>query len=50
MCCVFTGASGNENVSAPAWVELHRYLGPWYELARYDGRIEPGCEGGILAA
>jgi apolipoprotein D and lipocalin family protein len=26
-------------------VELNRYLGKWYEMARYDMMFERGCEG-----
>ncbi len=26
-------------------VELERYLGRWYEIARYDNRFERGCHG-----
>lgn len=37
---------GNPNVPEPAKaVELERYLGRWYELARYENRFEKGCEG-----
>lgn len=37
--------SGNRAVPQPArMVELDRYLGRWFELARYDNRFERGCE------
>lgn len=40
------GPVGNASVPQPAKpVELQRYLGKWYELARYDNRFERGCEG-----
>lgn len=43
--CV-SGPSGNPNPPQPAkTVELERYLGKWYEVARYDMRFEKGCEG-----
>jgi apolipoprotein D and lipocalin family protein len=43
--CV-AGPSGNPNPPQPAkTVELERYLGRWYEVARYDMRFEKGCEG-----
>ena len=43
--CV-SGPSGNPNPPQPAkTVELDRYLGKWYEVARYDMRFEKGCEG-----
>ena len=41
-----SGPSGNAAVPQPARpVELERYLGRWYELARYENRFERGCEG-----
>lgn len=43
--CV-SGPSGNPNPPQPAKaVELERYMGKWYEVARYDMRFEKGCEG-----
>jgi apolipoprotein D and lipocalin family protein len=43
--CV-AGPSGNPSPPQPAkTVELDRYLGHWYEVARYDMRFEKGCEG-----
>lgn len=36
---------GNQRVPEPAKaVDLKRYLGKWYELARYDQSFERGCE------
>jgi apolipoprotein D and lipocalin family protein len=36
---------GNAKVPEPAKsVDLQRYLGHWYEIARYDQRFERGCE------
>ena len=36
---------GNPHVPQPAKaVVLERYLGTWYELARYENRFEKGCE------
>ena len=36
---------GNTNVPEPAKaVVIERYLGKWYELARYENRFEKGCE------
>lgn len=41
-----SGPSGNASVPQPAKpVDLERYLGRWYELARYENRFERGCEG-----
>lgn len=37
---------GNPAVPEPAKaVDLERYLGRWYELARYENRFEKDCEG-----
>lgn len=39
------GPSGNANVPQPAKaVDLDRYLGRWYELARYEFGFQKGCE------
>jgi apolipoprotein D and lipocalin family protein len=39
------GPVGNANVPQPAKaVDVNRYLGRWYELARYEHRFEKGCE------
>jgi len=36
---------GNANVPQPAKpVELNRYLGKWYEQARYEAGFQKGCE------
>jgi apolipoprotein D and lipocalin family protein len=40
------GPSGNPKPPQPAKsVDLDRYVGRWYEVARYDMRFEKGCEG-----
>ena len=40
------GPVGNAAVPMPAKaVDLKRYLGLWYEIARYDNGFETGCEG-----
>lgn len=46
-CAAFTaGPSGNVDVPSPArTVDLDRYVGRWYEVARYENRFERGCEG-----
>jgi len=37
---------GNVSVPEPAKpIDLKRYLGRWYEIARYEQRFERGCEG-----
>ncbi|MGE5502678.1 MAG: lipocalin family protein [Ignavibacteriales bacterium] len=44
--CSSAGPVGNRAVPQPAKaVELKRYLGRWYEYARYENRFERGCEG-----
>lgn len=44
--CSTTGPVGNASVPQPAKaVELNRYLGHWFELARYENRFETDCEG-----
>lgn len=43
--CATQGKSGNANVPQPAkTVDLDRYLGRWYEFARYENRFERDCE------
>lgn len=40
------GPSGNPDVPEPAKpVSLDRYMGLWYEMARYDASFQEGCEG-----
>ncbi|AOI82565.1 lipocalin [Burkholderia cepacia] len=40
------GESGNAQVPQPAKaVDLDRYVGRWYEFARYENRFERGCDG-----
>lgn len=41
-----SGPVGNRSVPDPAKaVDLGRYVGRWYELARYENRFERNCEG-----
>lgn len=41
---------GNARVPEPAKaVDLERYLGVWFEIARYDQRFERACVGGVTA-
>jgi apolipoprotein D and lipocalin family protein len=43
--CALFQPSGNAHVPAPAkTVDLQRYLGHWYEFARYDSSFEHDCE------
>ncbi|CAN0620011.1 Outer membrane lipoprotein Blc [Burkholderia multivorans] len=46
-CAALTGGkSGNVQVPQPARnVDLDRYVGRWYEFARYENRFERGCDG-----
>ncbi|MBB3944108.1 apolipoprotein D and lipocalin family protein [Rhizobium skierniewicense] len=44
--CSPVGPVGNRSVPEPArTVELNRYVGQWFELARYENRFETDCEG-----
>lgn len=44
--CVPAGPIGNASVPQPTkTVDLTRYTGLWYELARYENGFERGCEG-----
>jgi apolipoprotein D and lipocalin family protein len=41
---------GNTSVPEPAKsVHLQRYIGVWFEIARYDQRFERSCAGGVTA-
>jgi apolipoprotein D and lipocalin family protein len=45
-CAGSPGPVGNSAVPQPAKaVELNRYLGRWYEMARYEAPFQKGCEG-----
>jgi apolipoprotein D and lipocalin family protein len=45
-CAGSPGPVGNSAVPQPAKsVELNRYLGRWYEIARYEAPFQKGCEG-----
>lgn len=44
--CMVAGPSGNRNVPEPTKsVDLQKYAGLWFELARYESGFERGCEG-----
>jgi apolipoprotein D and lipocalin family protein len=44
--CVSTSPSRQTPVPSPAkTVDLARYQGKWFELARYDASFQRGCEG-----
>ena len=44
--CAGSRPVGNPSVPEPAKpVDLSRYLGRWYEIARYDSSFERDCEG-----
>jgi len=44
--CSTVGPAGNTSVPQPAkTVQLNRYLGTWFELARYENSFETDCEG-----
>ncbi|WP_296106983.1 lipocalin family protein [uncultured Agrobacterium sp.] len=44
--CTTVGPVGNASVPQPSkTVQLNRYLGDWFELARYENAFETDCEG-----
>lgn len=44
--CTTAGPVGNTSVPQPVkTVQLNRYLGEWFELARYENSFEKNCEG-----
>ncbi len=44
-CAGKAGPVGNTSVPQPAKaVDLNRYLGRWYEMARYEAPFQKGCE------
>lgn len=44
--CSTVGPVGNTSAPQPArTVQLNRYLGNWFELARYENSFETDCEG-----
>lgn len=45
-CAGTPGPVGNSAVPQPAKaVELDRYLGKWFEMARYEAPFQKGCDG-----
>ena len=45
LAAVLLAGCGGDPMREPAKpVELERYLGRWYEIARYPNRFEEGCE------
>lgn len=45
-CAGKPGPVGNKAVPEPAKaVELDRYLGKWFEMARYEAPFQKGCDG-----
>lgn len=41
--CAFLGLVWAEELPTVKYVDLERYLGKWYEIARYDHSFERGC-------
>lgn len=39
----------NKNLVAVSHVDLARYLGKWYEIARYPNRFEKSCASDVIA-
>lgn len=46
LCACAQGPVGNQAVPQPAKaVDVQKYLGRWYEIARYEASFQEGCEG-----
>jgi len=46
-CCFYSTlfAASTEPLQTVSSVELHKYIGKWYEIARYENWFEKGCVG-----
>lgn len=44
ICVIACGSSSNIDNTAVSKVDIYRYLGKWYEIARFDHRFERGME------
>jgi apolipoprotein D and lipocalin family protein len=42
-----TALSGAQNVETVATVDLDRYVGDWYEVARFPNRFQDQCAGDV---
>jgi apolipoprotein D and lipocalin family protein len=42
-------AAGEGPLESVTWVDLDRYMGRWYEIARYPNRFERKCESNVTA-
>lgn len=42
-CVLFLSTLWADKIETVPYVDLERYLGKWYEIARYDHRFERGC-------
>jgi len=42
-CVIFLSTLWADKIETVPYVDLERYLGKWYEIARYDHRFERGC-------
>lgn len=43
--CVSTGKEQESSVQVVPHVDINRYTGTWYEIARYPNRFQKGCVG-----
>lgn len=44
VCMIACGASTNVDNSTVKTLDIHKYVGKWYEIARFDHRFEKGME------
>jgi lipocalin len=47
LTCAF--AEKRSNLTAVPYVDLNRYTGRWYEIARYSNRFQRQCVGNVTA-
>ncbi|MBW2467622.1 MAG: lipocalin family protein, partial [Deltaproteobacteria bacterium] len=43
--CISMNETGMKNLETVGYVDLSRYTGQWYEIARYKHRFQEGCVG-----
>jgi len=49
LLCLLAPAGSSTEVRAVPSVDLNRYSGTWYEIARYPNRFQKSCEGDVTA-
>ena len=43
--CILKNGTGMKNLTTTPFVDLSRYVGQWYEIARYPNRFQKNCVG-----